>query len=187
MSGRRIAAVLAAVSVVSVAVLAAPMAAVAQTTTPHAQVTTLNSAPVTGASKNGKKFSGRFTIERFVTKNGKTYAVGTLTGKLGHRTIKRSNVRMPVAVNHGLAGVAAACPIVHLVLGPLNLNLLGLKVHLNQLVLDVTAQSGPGNLLGNLLCSVAGLLNGPSVLGNQTSGLLNIFQQLLSSPGLLNL
>lgn len=187
MSVRRIAAVLAAASVVSVAVLAAPVAAVAQPTPAQTRVTTLNSAPVTGASQNGKKFSGRFTIDKFVTKNGKTYAVGTLTGKLGHRGIKRSNVHMPVSVNHGLAGVAAACPIVHLVLGPLNLNLLGLKVHLNQVVLDVTAQSGPGNLLGNLLCSVANLLNGPSLLGNQPSGLLNIFQQLLSTPGLLNL
>jgi DNA-directed RNA polymerase specialized sigma24 family protein len=27
--------------------------------------------------------------------------------------------------------------------------------------LYITAQSGPGNLLGNLLCAVAGLLNGP--------------------------
>ena len=43
--------------------------------------------------------------------------------------------------------------VLHLVLGPLDLNLLGLVVHLNQVVLDITAQSGPGNLLGNLLCA----------------------------------
>jgi hypothetical protein len=31
------------------------------------------------------------------------------------------------------------CPILHLELGPLDLNLLGLRVQLNQVVLDVTA------------------------------------------------
>ena len=46
-------------------------------------------------------------------------------------------------------------------LGPLDLNLLGLRVQLNQVVLDVTAVPGSGNLLGNLLCAVAGLLDGP--------------------------
>ena len=187
MSVRRIAAVLAAASVVSVAVLAAPVAAVARPTPAQTRVTTVNSAPVTGASQNGKKFSGRFTIGRFVTKNGKTYAVGTLTGKLGHRGVKRSNVHMPVSVNQGLAGVAAACPIVHLVLGPLNLNLLGLKVHLNQVVLDVTARSGPGNLLGNLLCSVANLLNGPSLLGDRTERAAEHLPAAVEHAGVANL
>jgi hypothetical protein len=34
---------------------------------------------------------------------------------------------------------------------PLDLNLLGLAIHLDRILLDITAQSGPGNLLGNLL------------------------------------
>jgi len=61
------------------------------------------------------------------------------------------------------------------VLGPLDLNLLGLMVHLNRVVLDITAQSGAGNLLGNLLCAVAGLLDGTGILGNllRLSSLLN--------------
>jgi len=33
-------------------------------------------------------------------------------------------------------------------------------VTLNEVILDVTAVSGPGNLLGNLLCAVAHLLDG---------------------------
>ena len=53
---------------------------------------------------------------------------------------------------------AAACDILNLVLGPLDLNILGLEVHLNQVVLDIIATPGPGQLLGNLLCAVAGLL-----------------------------
>ena len=64
------------------------------------------------------------------------------------------------------------CPILHLELGPLDLNLLGLRVQLNQVVLDITAIPGPGNLLGNLLCAVAGLLDGTGVLG-RISTLLN--------------
>jgi hypothetical protein len=69
-----------------------------------------------------------------------------------------------------------SCGILHLELGPLDLDLLGLVVHLDQVVLDITAEPGPGNLLGNLLCSIAGLLDGGSPLEqilNQLVGLLN--------------
>ena len=58
------------------------------------------------------------------------------------------------------AAAAAACPILHLVIGPITLDLLGLSVTTNQIVLDITAIPGAGNLLGNLLCDIAGLLNG---------------------------
>jgi hypothetical protein len=62
------------------------------------------------------------------------------------------------------------CPILHLMLGPINLNLLGLNVTTSQICLDITAQHGPGNLLGNLLCDVANLLNQP---GATQAGVLN--------------
>ena len=45
------------------------------------------------------------------------------------------------------------------------------------MVLDITAQSGPGNLLGNLLCSIANLLNGNGPL----SQLVNQLNQLLAA------
>ena len=54
--------------------------------------------------------------------------------------------------------------MLNLVLGPLDLNLLGLEVHLDKVVLDIIAVTGAGNLLGNLLCAVAGLLDGTGVL-----------------------
>lgn len=76
-----------------------------------------------------------------------------------------------------MRGMASGtCPILNLVLGPVDLNLLGLMVHLNQVVLTITAQSGPGNLLGNLLCTVANLLNGGTLLG----ALANLLNQILS-------
>lgn len=178
-----------------VAALAAPVAANAQTTaTARAfsattiQTSSLKTIPVTGRAHNGKAFSGHFTISQFVTRSGKTYALGKLSGKLGRRTVRNKQIAFPAKLPTGSpAGTAATCPVLNLTLGPLNLNLLGLQVHLNQVVLDITAQSGPGNLLGNLLCSVAGLLNQGSALSSDISGLLNIVQQLLNNPALLNL
>jgi hypothetical protein len=78
------------------------------------------------------------------------------------------------------------CPILHLELGPLDLNLLGLRVQLNQVVLDITAIPGPGNLLGNLLCAIAGLLDGVDlgdVLGNLLQALIDALIRLLEGIG----
>ena len=74
------------------------------------------------------------------------------------------------------AATQASCAILHLELGPLDLNLLGLMVHLDRIVLDITAQSGPGNLLGNLLCAIANLLNG----GGALSAIVNLLNQILA-------
>jgi|SRR3954447_14157805 len=80
------------------------------------------------------------------------------------------------------AAVPAACNILNLVLGPLHLNLLGLVIDLNQVILNITAQPGDGNLLGNLLCAVAGLLDGTPLSGllGQISTLLNSILAILN-------
>jgi len=52
-------------------------------------------------------------------------------------------------------------PILHLHLGPINLNLLGLQVKTSEICLNIDAVSGPGNLLGNLLGGLANALNPP--------------------------
>jgi hypothetical protein len=192
MSGRKLGLVLAAVCA---ALLVVPVAAGAQTTAAPIQATSLSNIPVTGKAHNGKAFTGHFNVSQFVTRNGQTYAVGTLTGKIGRQTIKRSNVAIPASVGSGTTGRAvshavtppATCPVLNLVLGPLHLNLLGLQVDLNQVVLNITAVPGAGNLLGNLLCSVANLLNTPALPTQQLTGLLNILNQLLNTPGLLGL
>ena len=64
-------------------------------------------------------------------------------------------------------------------LGPLNLDLLGLVVHLDTVHLNITAQQGPGNLLGNLLCAVANLLNNPAGAGGALTGIANLLNQIL--------
>ncbi len=74
---------------------------------------------------------------------------------------------------------SGSCPILHLSLGPINLNLLGLQVTTNTIVLDITAVPGPGNLLGNLLCDVANLLNQNPLNLNQIAALLNHILALL--------
>jgi hypothetical protein len=199
---------MALVSALSVTALAAP--AVAGAATPHATrhtaaptattVKSLSNVPVSGKAHNGKAFSGHMNITNFVSRGGKTYAVGTLTGRLGNRSVKATQVEVPASVpaavkssvmrahaTSSTTAAAAACPVLHLVLGPLNLNLLGLKVSLNQVVLNITAQPGPGNLLGNLVCSVSNLLNTQSVLGQELTGLLNIVNSVLGSPGVLSL
>jgi hypothetical protein len=127
--------------------------------------------------------AGTFTVQRFAQQDGALVAIGTLavtftdTATEASRTIV-SQVAIPVNQEQ----LTASCPILHLVLGPLDLNLLGLTVHLNQVVLDITAVSGPGNLLGNLLCAIANLLNGTGgagVLGQ----IVNLLNQILAALG----
>ena len=73
------------------------------------------------------------------------------------------------------------CQVLDLNLAPLDLDLLGLVVHLDRVHLNITAIPGAGNLLGNLICGIAGLLDGVGVLA-QISQLLN---QILALLGLL--
>jgi hypothetical protein len=134
---------------------------------------------VTGTIPGGGSFDGTFDITRIAVRNGELVAVGTLTGTLTDAAGAVIGTVTDLAVNLPLA-VTGTCDILHLTLGPLDLDLLGLVVHLDQVVLDITAESGPGNLLGNLLCAVAGLLDNNAPL-NSIARLLN---QLL---GLLNL
>lgn len=77
-----------------------------------------------------------------------------------------------------ITSATGTCQILDLTLGPLDLNLLGLMVHLNQVHLTITAQSAPGNLLGNLLCSVAHLLDNSGPLQGLVGLLNNILRQL---------
>jgi len=55
---------------------------------------------------------------------------------------------------------------------------LGLQVDLSQVVLDITAQQGAGNLLGNLLCAVTGLLDSPGGLSRLLNQILGVLQGL---------
>jgi hypothetical protein len=129
------------------------------------------SMPVTSAD-SAAQFVGTFDLNQFTPTSSGVAAVGTITGTLtdplGNVTTVVRNVAIPVVIG------ATTCDILHLELGPLDLDLLGLVVHLNQIVLDIDAQSGAGNLLGNLLCAVLGLLDNPSGLARLLNNILAI-------------
>jgi hypothetical protein len=139
--------------------------------------------PMTGTAKNGKKFTGTFRVNRFVSEGENVFAVGTLKGRLKGRHVRRTGVRIPVsAASFGETGLAQAsqqpgtCRVLDLTLGPLDLNLLGLRVQLNQVHLQITAiRSGfpGGGLLGDLLCGLSGLLAPPSPAGATLAQILN--------------
>jgi len=130
------------------------------------------SVPVVGSVLGGGTFNGALNITSFAVQNGQVVALGTLSGvatnAAGAATSILTAVTIPVSV------AQATCDILHLDLGPLALNVLGLQVDLSRIVLDITAQAGAGNLLGNLLCSIAGLLDSPGGLARLLNDLLGI-------------
>ena len=122
---------------------------------------------------------GTFKPDRWIHRGGKVLAVGHL-----HAVLRRGNgtlvgtadrqVTLPLRNGSVPGARLAPCDILNLVLGPLDLNLLGLHVTLNRVHLHIEAIPGAGNLLGNLLCAVAGLLDGNSPLR-----LTNILNRIL--------
>jgi hypothetical protein len=172
MSKLRTAALAAAIGCVFVAL---PSAAHAQSATPLTQ-----KVAVTGT----KGFTGTYTIDRFIAKGGKLYSVGTLTGKAkGAKKVTKTDVRMPAGLASGaqsaqLPPIPGACQVLNLVLGPINLNLLGLSVRTNQINLRIDAVPGAGNLLGNLLCGITNILNPATTPVSQLAQILSALTAL---------
>jgi hypothetical protein len=138
--------------------------------------TGLEGIPVKGTLADGGKFNGKVTI----TEVGYDEAIGfwvggVLTGKAKNADGKNVNIeqtftRVPATLNeqggaqnnlgNGFTiSAQASCDILDLDIGAIHLDLLGLVVDLAPIHLDITALGGAGNLLGNLLCAVAGLLD----------------------------
>ena len=135
--------------------------------------------PITGSGPNAT-FSGVFTLTRFANQSGQLVAVGTLSGVVTNlATGVTSTVSQVVALPVSPA-VDPRCTILDLTLGPLHLDLLGLVIDLNQVHLTITAVSGPGNLLGNLLCAVAHLLDSNATGNALATALANLLNQILA-------
>jgi hypothetical protein len=114
-------------------------------------------------------------VKRFVKRGGRLYAVGTAIGRFNPTAANAqvyatgTDLRtfvVPVRKLKRLASAQRICPILDLTLGPLILNLLGLRIHLEETHLTITADS-EGGLLGSLLCS----LSGPAPLAQQAAKL----------------
>jgi len=168
----------------SLIVAVAAGAVTASTATAAPPSSTAVTVPVTGTFTDATgapgTFTGTYTINRAAKAAGGLAAVGTISGTLTDSagavvgTVTNQAVTTPLQAT-------GTCDILHLTLGPLDLDLLGLVVHLDQVNLDITAEQGPGNLLGNLLCAVAGLLDPPT--GGGGGGIGGLLQSIV---GLLN-
>ena len=139
-------------------------------------------------------FAGTFKVVEFAASGDTLVARGFVSGTLtDSRGLPVGSVmksaELPVTFNRSFGSSSrtgrmsvetnATCDILGLVLGPLHLDLLGLTVDLNQVVLDIAAVTGSGNLLGNLLCAVVSLLDGAGSLVD-IADLLNRILGILS-------
>lgn len=152
-----------------IAVLATALAVPAATAAPPAK--TANATLTNAVGQVTGTVQGTLSnLAVTVNQAGNLVLNGTFTDTLGNVT----NFSTPILQATG------TCQILDLTLGPLDLNLLGLMVHLDTVHLNITAQSGPGNLLGNLLCGVAHLLDSNA----SNNGLANVLNNLLGRLGL---
>ena len=190
---------------VLVALTAALVTMPAATASAQNKNTNRLTVPITGAADGVGAIAGTFAISKFEIRDQRLVAVGQLTAAVTDATTGNvvrtivTEVAWPVqsggsaVANRAAAGGdigscsdeanavgSAACDILTLVLGPLHLDLLGLVVDLNQVVLEITATTGSGDLLGNLLCAITGLLDAGS-LGQQVVNLLNQLIGVLGS------
>jgi hypothetical protein len=145
------------------------------------------------AHQKGRNFKGTLDIVRFEERSGSVVAIGTITGKVtgkgkGNKPVTQENVVLPVSFappvqTQSANGIQAqaTCQILDLTLGPIDLNLLGLRLQVNQIHIQLTATQGA--LLGDLLCAIANLLNG-GILGQILNQLLGLLNQLLALPGI---
>lgn len=147
---------------------------------------------LSGTSDSGATFAGSLYVKKFLVANGEVVLLGKIVGTLtdGDTTKKVTRgVQLPVTDisvsgdGTGEVGAAATCDILTLSLGPLDLDLLGLVIHLDPINLTIDAESGNGNLLGNLLCSVSDLLNGGGIVAGILDDLAGLLNDILGALG----
>ena len=149
--------------------------------------------PAAGSLPDGGTFAGTVTIQRFdLTADGQLQVTGVLTGTAttvdevtqsitqAFTTTVNLSSHPGVLASRSATGTTAqeqeepGCGILFLDLGPIFLDLLGLQLDLSQIILDLSAVPGPSNLLGNLLCAILNLLNGPAIF----SAVINLLDQI---------
>lgn len=139
----------------------------------------LENIPVTGTLADGGTFEGVLSVTNLAYEDGQLLASGTLSGTATSATGTVTEITQSFTdVVANLFSDGGECDILFLEIGPIFLDLLGLQVDLSQIVLDIDAVRGAGNLLGNLLCALVGLLDqGGPLAGIQ--GLLDQINNLL--------
>jgi hypothetical protein len=108
---------------------------------------------VTGQPHGGVLGSLFCSLARAKVKVARAAAVSHL-----NRVLRRTGPLQPLALTASVRATTAAvgptCPVLDLVVGPLNLDLLGLVVDLNRVHLSVVAEAN-GGVLGSLFCGLA--------------------------------
>ncbi|MGI8429651.1 MAG: hypothetical protein ACR2OB_10175 [Solirubrobacteraceae bacterium] len=90
-------------------------------------------------------------VLRFATAGRSIRASGLVTARLTDNAGHTNTVRTRVALT---AATGGHCRVLHLFLNELTLNLLGLRAHLDKVMLDVTGNAR-GGVLGTLFCRLA--------------------------------
>jgi hypothetical protein len=157
------------------AVLPAAAASAAPPASAPTAVAQAPSAP-TALPVTGDGFVGEISDLTVSTVDGVLQVSGVVEGTLDGVAVPATDFTTVIED----VQVSQACDILNLDLGPLNLDVLGLVVDLSDVQLDITAVPGAGNLLGNLLCAVAGLLD----RGGPLLGLSSLLNRVLTGLGL---
>ncbi len=144
-------------------------------------------------------FSGTFTLERFAEQSGQIVAIGMISGIVATTngvagSMLQGPVALPVAVRPGnvaasvsfgppapvgaatnglaLAQTPQPCAPLHLEVGAVNLNALGLTVTTSPIVLDISGDGDATGALGALVCQVPGT-------ASNAPGLVALLNQIL--------
>jgi|1186.fasta_scaffold139079_1 hypothetical protein len=125
----------------------------------------------------------RFAVTKFVARGKQLVAVGqtiatyqstegayTTTKPFAANVVRIHAARTTSSVR-SVQAASRICDVLSLTLGPLHLELLGLIVDLNRVVLTIKADSN-GGLLGGLLCGLAGTSGTPAAAATTTAAKL---------------
>jgi hypothetical protein len=110
---------------------------------------------VTGKANGGVLGSLFCKLARAKVRTSAKAAARRLNARLERRPLKPLGFAVPLTPRSVQSSATVpTCPVLNLVLGPLNLDLLGLVVDLNKVNLVITATPG-GGALGNLFCTLS--------------------------------
>lgn len=172
-----------ALALAAALLVAAPAMALAATPAPSAssaQQTGGLQVPLVGS--NGTNAVA--TITSFKVVDGVLTAVGTVSGDVttlvGGTPVTTQVTNAPFTAPITNLQSGGSCQILQLDVGAIHLDLLGLVVDLSPIHLNITAEPGSGQLLGNLLCAVAHLLDNTGATGGALNGIANLLDQILS-------
>ncbi len=147
--------------------------------------------PIAGTAAGGVTFAGTLSVQKFSQRNGKLVAIGMVSGSVTSSgtplgTVLVGPIEFPVGDPEPGSPIASdapvsvqqatTCQVLHLEVGAVNLNVLGLTVATQPISIDLSGVTGGTNVLGQLICTIL------ETVGN-VIGLVNLLNQLLGVLG----